>query len=179
MKDIVIIATTEGREEWLNQCVTSLKNTPYMVVSENKNYMYEIGKIRWMYENTNFDRWFFLQDSVVIKDLSLFDIAFSYPKSVSLCDSPGQYGMYLGVYSRETLEKIEIPKISTKREAVLLERSWNEKYCQAEGGVPTLFTDLSDANSKIIEIFGRKNRLLENNYLKKYKGTWHMGMIKD
>ena len=170
MKQVIVVPTSPGREHWAKQCSESLKDTPHIVVSE---YGYEIGKIRWMMENTNFDRWLMLQDSVVVKDLSLFDLAFSHPNSVALSNCPVKFGMYLGIYTRKTLSKVEIPIAHDKEDAIRYEVEWSKKYCESEKNIPTLFEDFSDGNSKrTVNIFGRENLVLENEYLIKYKGTW-------
>lgn len=168
MKNIVVVGTAPGREEWVAQCIQSLKEIPHIVLSVSG---YELGKIRWMYENTNFDRWFFLQDSVVVKDTSMFDMAFSYPNSVALCVMPS---MYMGVYSRKTLDVVEIPTVHDKEEAIHYESRWvNYKYYAAEGDVPILFDKFGDSYATGVQnIFGRDNLVLENNYMIKYKGTW-------
>lgn len=170
MKQIVAIATSPGREHWVSNCLKSIGHIPYIVVSD---YGYELGKIQWMYDNTNFDRWLLLQDSVSIKDARFFDMAFSYPKSVAVSNCPVKFGMYLGVYCRETLDKVGIPTAFTKEDAIHYERHWSDEYCATEGDVPTMFEDFKDQNATgIREMFGRDNLILENEYIIKYKGTW-------
>jgi hypothetical protein len=168
VKDIVVIATAPERDHWVAQCTASMKNIPHIVLSVSG---YELGKIKWMYDNTNFDRWFFLQDSVVIKDTRIFDMAFAYSKTVALCHLPS---MYMGVYCRETLHNVEIPDVQDKEEAIHYETHWvNYKYYAAEGDVPILFDNFGDSYATGIKnIFGRDNLVLENDYLIKYKGTW-------
>jgi hypothetical protein len=165
----IVIATTPGREEWLAQCLKSIGDRPVIVLSD---YTFELGKIRWMYNNTNLDRWLLLQDSVVVKNPQIFDLLFSYPKSVAVSTCPVKFGMYLGVYHRETLTKVGMPQPISKEEAIHYERVWSDQYCAAED-VPVLFQDFTDQLSKgTQEIFGRVNLVLENDYLIKYKGTW-------
>jgi hypothetical protein len=170
MKQTIVIAAGPNREKWISQCVKSLGDLPYIVVSTDG---YELGKIRWVYENTNLDRWFLIHDSVLIKDTSLFDLAFSYPKSVAVSNCPTKFGMYLGIYQRETLSKVGIPHANSKEDAIRYEIEWSNKYCEEEGDVPTLFPDFVDHNHNgIKDVFGRRNLVLENKYLIKYKGTW-------
>lgn len=170
MKQGIVIATAPERSHWLSQCIDSLGNLPYIAVSYDG---YELGKIKWVYENTNLDRWFFIQDSVVIKNKELFEMGFSYPQSVAVSNCPVKFGMYLGIYSRDTLDKVGIPSAHTKDDAIYHEVHWSIKYCETEGDVPTLFPDFVDHNHNgIKQVFGRKNLILENEYLIKYKGTW-------
>ncbi len=165
----IVVATTPGREKWLDQCLKSIGDIPTVVLSD---FTFELGKIKWMYENTNVDRFLFLQDSVVVKDKKFFDLIFSYPKSVAVSPCPTVFGMYLGIYSRDTLSQIEIPKVNNKDEAIYYEMEWSNKYCSIEK-VPVLFPDFIDHNNKgVIEKFGRPNLILENDYLIKFKGTW-------
>ena len=165
----VVIATTPGREQWLAQCLKSIGDRPVIVLSD---YTFELGKIRWMFENTCLDRWMLLHDSVVIKDQRFFDKAFEYPRSVAVSPCPTVFGMYLGIYHREILSVCGIPKITSKDEAIYHEVRWHEDYCKVEK-VPVMFSDFIDHNNKgVKELFGRPNLILENDYLIKYKGTW-------
>lgn len=165
----IFIASSPQREHWVEQCSKSLGDIPHTVICD---YGYELGKINWIWNNTNFDRWLFLQDSVVIKDTSFIDMIFSYPKSVAISNCPVPFGMYLGVYSRETLNKVGVPKARTKEDAIMWEVEWSNKYCSVED-VPVMFDDFTDGNAKgIKDMFGRPNLVLENDYLIKYKGTW-------
>jgi len=167
----VMIATTPGREQWLAQCLASLKGHPAVVLSDPNTY--ELGKIKWMLDNTTVDRFLFLHDSVVVKDVKFFDLVFSYPKSVAISPDPNKFGMYMGVFHRDTLNKVGVPGVKTKEDAIYHEIHWCNKYCSAED-VPVLFSDFTDYTAKKTEmVFGRKNLVLENDYLIKYKGTWH------
>ena len=90
-----------------------------------------------------------------------------------MTNDPSVYGMYMGVYEREHLAKIDIPMPESKREAIEFEMSWTAKYCQAAKNVRVAFPDLTDRNATKKEIvFGRENLVLENDFLIKYKGNW-------
>ena len=165
---MIVIATTPGRENWLAQCLTSITK-PVMVLSD---FTFELGKINWLFNNTNLERFFFLQDSVVIKDERVFELL-DDNASIALSSDPSIYGMYLGIYEREHLAKIDIPIPKSKREAIDYEMSWTAKYCQAAKNVRIAFPDLADRNATKKEIvFGRENLVLENDFLIKYKGNW-------
>jgi hypothetical protein len=166
----IVIATTPGRENWLTQCLGSLGDKTAIVLSD---YSFELGKIKWVYDNTCLDRWLLLQDSVVVKDHRFFDLLEEYPHSVAVSNCPTVFGMYLGVYSRDTLSAVGIPKVNSKEEAIHYEVAWSNKYCSVEN-VPVLFTDFADGNSKGFRyVFGRNNMVIENEYLIKYKGNWY------
>ena len=120
----------------------------------------------------------FLQDSVVIKNQNLFDLLFKDKGSISLTNDPAMYGMYLGIYERHILEKIEIPIPKTKAESIAYELSWTDNYCKAARNVRLAFTDLSDSRSKRKQVlFGRENLVLENDFLIKYKGNWGQQVV--
>lgn len=165
---MIVIATTPRRENWLAQCLTSISR-PVMVLSD---FTFELGKINWIFNNTTIERFFFLQDSVVIKDDRIFELL-DETGSIALSKDPSIYGMYLGIYERKHLAKIDIPIPQSKREAIDYEISWTSKYCQAAKSVRIAFPDLADRNASKKEIvFGRENLVLENDFLIKYKGNW-------
>jgi hypothetical protein len=165
---MIIIGTTPGRENWLAQCLTSI-NKPVMVLSD---FTYELGKIKWIIENTKIEKFMFLQDSVVVKDHKLFELL-EEDGSIALSSDPVPYGMYLGVYERKVLNKIDIPIPKNKKEAIDYEISWTQAYCSAAKRVRIAFDNLSDRSATRKEVvFGRENLVLENDYLIKYKGNW-------
>jgi hypothetical protein len=171
---VIVIGTTPGREEWLQQCLASIQH-PVLVLSD---FTFELGKIKWVFENTKIQRFMFLQDSVVIKNQSLFDLLYKDKGSIALTNDPGMYGMYLGVYERNILEKIEIPLPKNKSESIAYELSWTESYCKAARNVRLAFTDFSDSRSKEKTVlFGRENLVLENDFLIKYKGNWGQSVV--
>lgn len=171
---MIVIGTTPGREEWLQQCLASIQH-PVLVLSD---FTFELGKIKWVFENTKIQRFMFLQDSVVIKNQSLFDLLYKDKGSIALTNDPGMYGMYLGVYERNILEKIEIPLPKNKSESIAYELSWTESYCKAARNIRLAFTDFSDSRSKEKTVlFGRENLVLENDFLIKYKGNWGQSVV--
>ena len=92
--------------------------------------------------------------------------------SVPLSNCPTAFGMYLGIYSRATLNKVGIPVAQNKEDAIRYEVEWHREYCNQEQ-VEIMFPELTDGNAKgTEEHHGRINLVLENDYLIKYKGTW-------
>ena len=115
----------------------------------------------------------FLQDSVVVKDEKLFDLLYNDKGSIALTNDPSMFGMYMGIYERVHLSKIEIPIPKSKSEAIGYEISWTKNYCQAAKNVRVAFSDFTDSKSKRKEtVFGRLNLVIENDFLIKYKGNW-------
>ena len=171
---MIVVATTPGREQWLSQCLASI-NHPVLVLSD---FTFELGKINWIFNNTKIERFMFLQDSVVIKNQDLFDLLFKDKGSIALTNDPCMYGMYLGVYERQVLEKIEIPIPKTKAESISYELSWTDNYCKAARNVRLAFTDFSDSRARRKQVlFGRENLVLENDFLIKYKGNWGQQVV--
>lgn len=166
---MIVIATTPGRQDWLKQCLNSISK-PVLVLSD---FTFELGKINWIFNNTKIDRFMFLQDSIIIKDEKIFELLYEDKGSIALTNDPCMYGMYMGVYERHVLEKVDIPIPKSKVESIQYELTWTEAYCKAARNVRLAFTDLTDSRAKRKEvIFGRENLVLENDFLIKYKGNW-------
>lgn len=166
---MIVIATTPGRQDWLKQCLNSISK-PVLVLSD---FTFELGKINWIFNNTKIDRFMFLQDSIIIKDEKIFELLYEDKGSIALTNDPCMYGMYMGIYERHVLEKVDIPIPKSKAESIQYELTWTEAYCKAARNVRLAFTDLTDSRAKRKEvIFGRENLVLENDFLIKYKGNW-------
>lgn len=166
---MIVIATTPGRQDWLKQCLDSISK-PVLVLSD---FTFELGKINWIFNNTKINRFMFLQDSIIIKDEKIFELLYEDKGSIALTNDPCMYGMYMGVYERHVLEKVDIPIPKSKAESIQYELTWTDAYCKAARNVRLAFTDLTDSRAKRKEvIFGRENLVLENDFLIKYKGNW-------
>lgn len=174
----VVIGTDYGREAWLSDCLKSLKNCTYPVIVLTQ-YRYELGKFRWLKENTSLDEFLFLHDTCVVKDPSFIDEAFAHHGSVSLCDSPNWFGMYMGKYRMGILTSLIIPETESKYDSVLYETHWTEKYLYKDPDTINLFTDLDVPEKHRFETrHGRNNLVLENDYLIKYKATWSAEQVE-
>lgn len=170
VKTEIVLMAFPGREVWLDQCMKSIGKRDVMILS---GYGHELDKIRWVYENTNIDRFLLLQDSMVIKDQTFFDLALSHPKSVAFSNCPVKFGMYMGVFCRETLAKTNMPVVRDKEHGIELEISWANEYSYHEPDAPLLFETFHDHHAKgVVNLHGRRNLVLENEYIIKYKGTW-------
>jgi alpha-N-acetylglucosamine transferase len=168
--DVVVVGSTPGREGWLRECLASIERE---VVVLRQAGTWELGKIQWLYENTKFDRFLFLHDSVIVKDQAFFDRMFEHPGSVSVTDSPGIFGMYMGIYTREHLSRVELYSPVTQRDSIRAEVEWTAGYARAAGDVPVVFPEFRDSNNVgFVEHHGRTNMILENDFLRKFKGTW-------
>jgi hypothetical protein len=167
---LVVIGSSADRQNWLADCSASINRNHIAVVSCG----FELAKIGWVIDNTNADRFLFLQDSWLIKDDSFWDLLESHTGSVAITADPYFYGCYAGVYERSVIEQIGVPEINTKREAIDNEIAWHKRYVEVAGEPVVLFPDLSDAKAtRQVERHGRTNLVLENEYIAKYKGTWY------
>ena len=165
---MIVIGTTPGRENWLNDCLSSL-NKPCLVLSD---FSYELGKINWCKKHIN-KPFFFFQDSVVFKSTDWIDELFDRKKSVALTNDPSSYGMYMGIYDPIILNMVEIPKVENKAEAIKYEIEWTSKYVNYAVDVDIAFPELCDSRASGKEVrYGRECLVLENEYLIKYKGNW-------
>jgi hypothetical protein len=166
---LVVIGSSPDRQKWLADCSGSIKRDHIAVV----NTGYELGKIRWVMENTTADRFLFLQDSWLIKDEGFWDLLEAHSGSVAINSDPYYFGCYAGVYERSVIEQIGVPVMADKREAILNEIDWHKAYVEIAGEPTVLFPDLTDNNATgTVERHGRINLVLDNDYIAKYKGTW-------
>lgn len=175
MHQAIVIGSTTQTKDWLENCLNSFgKYSTYpIIVVVNDDF--ELGKIKWVMDNTNLDEFFLLHDTVEIKNTSMFDIAFQTPGSFALANQPVYMGMFLGKYRREILSQMQITPTITKRQAVLAEIEFNNRYAQLEPSQHSIAQPLHDTDI-FEDKFGRKNMILENPWIKKYKGCWSIDM---
>jgi hypothetical protein len=166
---LIVIGSSPDRQEWLADCSASIKRDHIAVV----NTGYELGKIRWVMENTTADRFLFLQDSWLIKDEGFWNLLEAHSGSVAINSDPYYFGCYAGIYERSVIEKIGLPVTTDKQDAIRNEIDWHKAYVEIAGKPTVLFPELTDNNATgTVEKHGRINLLLENEYIAKYKGTW-------
>lgn len=168
MKQAIVISTAPGREHWVKECLESIKSDVIVVSTGG----YELGKIKWVYENTALDRFIFLQDSIVVRNEELLLSLFNLSGSVCLMDEPECLGSYLGLYERKTLDKIDFPEVNDKEESIRQEIHWTGRYkslCE-EFHHPTPPIE----HYKVFTVLkhGRPNLLYINQFYEKWKGTW-------
>jgi len=167
---LIVIGSSPDRQGWLADCSASIGREHIAVV----NYGFELGKIQWVMENTNADRFLFLQDTWQIKSEGFWDLLDSFEGSVALMNHPYFFGCFAGVYERRFVEKIGTPKVTEKYQSIVSEREWNRQYVEHAGEPVVLFPDLNDRNAtRVVERHGRDNLVLENDFVVKFKGTWH------
>lgn len=173
---IIVIGSTARTGNWLANCLLTLANFSKYPVIAVINDDFELGKLKWAYDNTKADDIFLMHDTVEVKDASIFDTIFSYSGSVAITNEPCPFGMFFGKYERRVLNRLEIPTTKTKLEAVEQEMEFNTKYASLAGDYLVICPELR--NQQVFEEkFGRTNMILENRYFKKYKGTWSRSQL--
>jgi hypothetical protein len=147
----------------------------YMTLPVEGN-RWEMGGLEAMMTFTDLDEWILIQDTLEIKDISIFDRMFSEEfdgRSVSY--GPG-WQCYLGKYRREVLSLILLPICLTKSDAIYHELGFPiiyDKVAQEVEGksVYTLFMDWGNSNpaNTYDTKFGRENVVLDNPFIIKRK----------
>lgn len=192
---MIIIPTHISRKDtWLKDCLESLDTKhKVMVLFQGEkppkdlkigfDYTfhslngYDPGAIVWARENCTDDEFLVLHDSCVIKDNIIFDILFKgySGNSVAFSNHPTLMGMFLGKYQTELVKQLEPPIANSKEHGVELEETWNREYCQLD--YPVLLTEPLNTSDIRETKHGRENMVLENRWIKKYKGTWNRSML--
>jgi hypothetical protein len=168
----IVITTHQSTKPFLIDLIDSLSGVkyPYIIIDHtNKQNEFEIGGIR--IGKDIFNEFIYLHDTVYIKNIDVFDMLFEQQASVS----PNR-NMYLGYYNSDVLEGMDIPVVSNKRDAVTQESLFMEYYMRESFNHGHLFDEFVDG--EVYEYkHGRENKVIENEYLKKYKGTWAPHMV--
>lgn len=174
MKQCITVITTPTISPWLNNLLESIEGYhkyPIIIVS---NYGYELGKLKLMYDYTNFDEILLLQETVEIKKTELFDKIFVENVGKSVAIGTGS-SSYLIKYRREILDKTEIPIMQNKDDSIHYERVFNNEYWDKEEKDKKvhLFDDFPHKSDIFEDKFGRKNMKIENDYLIKWKARYN------
>lgn len=185
MKQAIAICSTPTYSPWLNNLLESFDGYSNYLRLIIQNYGWELGKIAFMRDHTDFDEFFLLHETTEIKDPKMFDIIFDEHAGESVIfGSP--YNSYLMKYRREVLEGMEIPAVHNKKEAVYYEEWWNREYAKKEGSnniwtFDHFFRDGGESGDdrRTINKFGRDNLIIENDFLIKYKGTWDIYQLEE
>lgn len=136
MTDGILVASANGREAWAFDASKSITR-PHVVVYDHG---YELGKLHWVLDNTNWGRVIFLQDSMIVLDNGVFDRIAETPGSICLCHyHQNHLSCYLGVYETSMLRAMramgKLPFPTSKEESVHGEWHWTVEYLRICGGV--------------------------------------------
>jgi len=183
---IIGIVHHESTKKFLPALLKSLKGVKYQTIivyndkeTHNEKFPfpcvcnpwggYELGALALlMITNPQEQDFFLLHATTVIKDLEIFDIAAQFKGTLAL--SQGLMS-FMGKYRREIIDKIGVPVPRTREAAIYWEYFWNIVYLQQEKKISTCDSPLVDTK-KFEMKFGRKNMVLENKYIKKWKSNW-------
>jgi len=182
MKQIIYVATTPGRVEFLTNFLESMRkyDGKYPLFIESS---YEYGWFDFA-RNYEWDELLFLHDSCEIKDYDLFDMVFeTYKgKSVSFTGIP-YFLMGLGKFLRDPYLKASFDTKNAYMDYKDKEFTFGNDYVKYAGEPPVvLFPEFLENEKKdkyraMERKFGRQNIILENQYIKKYKGHWTRKML--
>lgn len=201
-KQAVVVGAHFGNRKWLKNCLQTLEGLKYpLVIVVNEGHLapenwlkmlarraddvflihrnsYSPGVLQAVLDHTEYDEILHLHDSVEIKDHEMFRLIFEDHAGKSVSLSHG-YLMYMGKFLRPVLQSVGIPAVATKRLEHHNEFAWTKRYIEATGGnFIELWPSWTDGDV-FVEKFGTKRMLLENDFIRKYKGTWDVSMIKD
>ncbi len=162
-----IIVVTYAGSPWLSECIASLEGCKYPIylcINPKKNCPFDPGAFYYAYQH-KIQKFVVLHDSMVIKDQKIFDILFEKEGNIAVHDD-----------RLNCLGKFELDKImplgvmpTNKQDAVVFEIALRKK-----------FNDTLGLKRKIREEHknGRLNRVEEDDYIIKYKGTWTWEMAE-
>lgn len=194
----IVISTWGGWEEPLDTLLASLRDyhkyPVYIVINDAKlaskerlQYLaanntiflnfedgFELGALKLVYENTDLSEMILLQDTIEILDPTVFEGLFELEGFKGRVVAYGKHFLcYLGKYTRESLDKLPIPTIRNKSDALYWEHGFTSMLFRTEDEIMCFDTDFDDSNPKNYydEKFGRKNLVLVSKYLVKRKNT--------
>lgn len=184
----IVIGTSLYTKDFLKHCLESIKHAhyPILVVSNDSYNPEEI--VHEVFQNTSrakedikiiindwngwepaviqrgketFDEFVHLMDTTVVKNIELFDKLFALEGNVVL--TKGNFH-YMGKFVTSFLPNM--PKVFTKDVAIMMEVRWLPKpYTEFEPDLPVHTNNFET-------IHGQYRMVLENEYIKKWKGTW-------
>jgi len=174
----IVVTTSEYTKDFLKNCLESIKGAKYPItILSNGGYIPDLTWTGYVYNviinpingwemagiqagKDNFDEFVHIMDTTVIKDISLFDRLFELDGNIAL--TQGHFH-YMGKY--ETAKLPNLPIITSKEVAIMLEAHWLKYYKEFKPDLPCL-------SEVIEEVHGQRRMKLENDYMIKWKGTW-------
>lgn len=181
IKQAIIVPTCKKFKPWLDNFMKTI-NTEYPIIivyNTKENNMYDVLGVTTAID-LGIEEFFVMHDTMEVKDNSLFDILFKEHKGKTVFLNPvGQ--MFLNKYVlKDILESgVDYKRLYTvknKLNAVHAESGFNGSLKQKIKPI-ILFPNFVDG-PKREQKFGRNNMVIENQYLKKYKGTYSLAGIE-
>ena len=158
---IPVVIGSHPDSPWLADCLKTIPNNRPVTIHHEGGY--EIAALRTAIRHH--DKFLFLQDSCEVLNPAFWNIIDNTTPTWLFGGPP----MYLGVYHRNALEQAitDAPEAMDKAGSI----AW-------EGALPKrlnhgcLWPEVTDATGRLEERHGRTNLVLENRYLRKFKGNW-------
>lgn len=184
MSQAIIVSTAPGMERWLEQCLKSLRPVRGIPVVVYRNTLGtgEGESLRQAALYTQYDEVIFLHDTMELLDPGLVDYCFVEHAGVSIGFMGGiDFGMNSGKFRPAVLRQmretvLRVPQ--DKREATDMELGFGAEYLRYEPGAFVMPDPLID-RPVFRRRFGRVNMVLENRYLRKWKGCWNRELVGD
>lgn len=170
----IVVIHHRADSVWLQDCLNSIDTDYPVLLSQHNGWVMEGVKKMW--QTTGYNELFFMNESMVVKDNSIWDIVFHEygGKSVMMSE---RYLMFFGKFRREMVNKLQFPEVHNKYEDVILgEGKWCRQYWELNDHVE--IEPLADGDINNPDNFedknGRHNLVLENRYFIKYKHVYNM-----
>jgi hypothetical protein len=189
LKQGIVIVTSESTRDFLRDCLLSCHQDKYPIMVVSNNYLpdptitnlhlsyfikndwngYELAGIEKGMEE--FDEFILLHDTVIIKDQSMFDIAFNFEGSIYFTQDLAY--SYFAKYRTSVLKQMVIPRVYNLEEAIREERPFGLHYSELETSSMQLEPlGAGDHSFPVVERHGRKGIILENSFLSKHKSHY-------
>lgn len=170
----IVIVHHRSNSVWLQDCLNSIQ-TDYPVLLTNHDGWCMEG-IKKIWQTTNYNELFFMNESMIVKDNSIWDIVFHQYGGKSVCMSE-RYLMFFGKFRREIVNRLQFPEVHSKYEDVMLgEGQWCRQYYELGDHIeiqPLADGDTTNPDN-FEDRYGRHNLVLENDYFKKWKASYNM-----
>ena len=169
MKAIIVVTYPDS--PWIKECIASLQKTKYPVmlcINPVGESAYDPAAFYYAQEH-NIHEFIIIHDTMIIKDVSLFDEAFKHKGNIAIAP---EFFMCLGKYESNHLPPL--PKKPVDKSSAI---NFESNYCRRLPTNVTICPEFRDSDD-FIEIKGQKRMVLENKYLIKYKGCWNPEMVK-
>jgi len=153
-----------------------LDSTDVQILLAFKNG-YDPQVIQVIYEQTDYDEFLLLHDTMIIKRLDLFDLFFKTHAGMSVSFFHN-YMNFIGKFVRNHLTNFYYPVVCCKWGAVMAELNWGPQYTRNSNAI-TLFPDLYHESTMFQEIDGKQVMVIENEYFRKYKHNWNLDMVSN
>jgi hypothetical protein len=166
----IIVVTYKG-SPWIGECLDSLAGCKYPVhvcINPPGKSAYDPAGFYYAKEH-GLEQFIIMHDTMIIKDMSFFDDAFAIEGNVSF--PAVDFLMCFGKYDASLLPPLPA-KPTKKMEAIMFETYYARKIPKSA----TLFPDFDDTHI-FVHKHGKDRMVLENDYVIKYKATWHPDMV--